>query len=204
MKADAGGILRFTAEAQESGERLDLVLSRHDGLSRSAVQKAIEAGNVTVNGLVAVKNYKIRTGDCIEYVQSVPQPLDASAENIPLDIVYEDNDIIVINKPQGMVVHPAAGNVNGTLVNALLYHCGDSLSGINGVIRPGIVHRIDKDTSGLLAVAKNDDAHRCLGGAAQAAHYVENLSRDCLGKFQGRYGYHRRSDCPGIRFTEKR
>ncbi len=162
MKADAGGILRFTAEAQESGERLDLVLSRHDGLSRSAVQKAIEAGNVTVNGLVAVKNYKIRTGDCIEYVQSVPQPLDASAENIPLDIVYEDNDIIVINKPQGMVVHPAAGNVNGTLVNALLYHCGDSLSGINGVIRPGIVHRIDKDTSGLLAVAKNDDAHRCL------------------------------------------
>lgn len=115
-----------------------------------------------VNGRAAAKNLKLGAGDTVEIVLPEPEPDEALPENIPLDVVYEDNDIIIINKPSGMVVHPAAGNPNGTLVNALLYHCGDSLSGIGGVMRPGIVHRIDKDTSGLIAVAKNDAAHLSL------------------------------------------
>jgi 23S rRNA pseudouridine1911/1915/1917 synthase len=127
--------------------------------TRSAIAKLISDGNVSVNGKVIAKNYKCKDNDNI--VVTVPDavPLEAQAENIPLDIVYEDDDLLVVNKPKGMVVHPAVGNYTGTLVNALLYHCKDSLSGINGVIRPGIVHRIDKDTSGLLIVAKNDMAH---------------------------------------------
>ncbi len=131
-------------------------------LTRSGVQKLIEEGNVLVNGRVPSKNHKLKAGD--EVTVQIPEPVayEAAAENIPLDIVYEDSDLLVVNKPRGMVVHPAAGNYTGTLVNALLYHCGDSLSGINGVMRPGIVHRIDKDTSGLLIVAKNDFAHRLL------------------------------------------
>ena len=139
--------------------RLDVFVSSHLGITRSSAQGLIDGGNVTVNGRAESKNYKLRLGDKIEIEELEPKELDVCAENIPLDIIYEDDDIVVVNKRSGMVVHPAPGNESGTLVNALLYHCGDTLSGINGVIRPGIVHRIDKDTSGLLVVAKNDEAH---------------------------------------------
>lgn len=145
------------------GTRIDKVICDElSELTRSAVQKIIDDGGVTVNGIAVSKNYKVRNND--EITVEIPEPkiLDVTAENIPLDIRYEDEDLLVVNKPKNMVVHPAAGNYSGTLVNALMYHCGDSLSGINGVIRPGIVHRIDKDTSGLLVVAKNDNAHRGL------------------------------------------
>ena len=142
------------------GERLDKLLTAFlDGMTRSAVQKIIDEGGVSCNGKVLSKNYKCRAGDRLDVVIPDARPLDVTAEDIPLDIVYEDSDLLVVNKPKGMVVHPANGNYEGTLVNALLHHCGDSLSGINGVIRPGIVHRIDKNTSGLLIVAKNDLAH---------------------------------------------
>ena len=149
----------FVADEADVGERLDRFISDKAGLSRSLVVKLIEDGNVKVGGKVENKNYKLRRGDTVELVMPEPEPDEASPEDIPLDIIYEDNDIIVINKPSGMVVHPASGVYSGTLVNALLYHCKGSLSGIGGVIRPGIVHRIDKDTSGLLVVAKNDAAH---------------------------------------------
>lgn len=140
-------------------ERLDVYVSRECGITRSSAQNLIDDGLVLVNGRVENKNYRLKEGDNIEIEEQEMKELDVQEENIPLDIVYEDQDIIVINKPSGMVVHPAPGNESGTLVNALLYHCKDSLSGINGVIRPGIVHRIDKDTSGLLVVAKNDESH---------------------------------------------
>lgn len=144
----------------ESGIRLDKFISVADvGLSRSAAVNLIDNSGVTVNEKQVDKKYKLSAGDIV--VLQIPDPVayEAKAENIPLDIFYEDDYLLVVNKPKGMVVHPAAGNYEGTLVNALLYHCGDSLSGINGVLRPGIVHRIDKDTSGLLIVAKNDFAH---------------------------------------------
>ena len=142
------------------GERIDKFLSvLVPDCSRNSIQKLIEQGNVTINGASVNKKYKVNTDDEILVVTGELKPLDAEPENIPLDIVYEDDDLLVVNKPRGMVVHPAPGNYTGTLVNALLYHCKDSLSGINGVLRPGIVHRIDKDTSGLLIVAKNDKAH---------------------------------------------
>ena len=146
--------------AEDAGERIDKFISNNaDGISRSYASKLIEDGNVSINGKAVAKNYKIKGTETIEILLPEPVGLDIVPQNIPLDIVYEDNDLIVINKPQGMVVHPAAGNYDGTLVNALLYHCGDNLSAINGVVRPGIVHRLDKDTSGLLVVAKNNDAH---------------------------------------------
>ncbi|MBQ8254796.1 MAG: RluA family pseudouridine synthase [Clostridia bacterium] len=144
------------------GLRLDVYVAEREKITRSASAKLIESGTVTVNGGTVSKNYRLREGDSVDTVIPEPTPDKAVPENIPLDIVYEDSDLLVVNKPKGMVVHPAAGNESGTLVNALLYHCGDSLSGINGVIRPGIVHRIDKDTSGLLVVAKNDASHVCL------------------------------------------
>lgn len=140
-------------------KRLDLYVSEVGKLTRSSAQLLIEDGYVLVNGKCEPKNYRLRQGDDVIIDEPEPKELLVEPENIPLNIVYEDGDIIVINKPSGMVVHPANGNESGTLVNALLYHCKDSLSGINGVIRPGIVHRIDKDTSGLLVVAKNDEAH---------------------------------------------
>lgn len=144
--------------------RLDKYLSdKLEDMTRSYLKKLISDDKaVLVNGNPAKPNYKLKPGDIIELAVPEPIELEIKAENIPLDIVYEDNDMLVVNKPQGMVVHPAAGNYTGTLVNALLYHCGDSLSGINGEKRPGIVHRIDKDTSGLLLVAKNDNAHQKL------------------------------------------
>lgn len=152
----------MTVDAAHSGERLDRFLADALSVTRSAVERLLDEGAVCVTGGTSAKNYRLRGGEHITVEIADPVPAEAQPENIPLDIVYEDADIIVINKPQGMVVHPAAGNPNGTLVNALLYHCGDSLSGVGGVARPGIVHRIDKDTSGLLVVAKNDAAHNAL------------------------------------------
>ena len=151
--------LTLRVEAAEAGTRIDKYLSERADLTRSAAVRLLEEGDVSVGGASVSKNYKVRTGDEIEVHIPEPEPDTALPENIPLDVVYEDADIIVINKPVGMVVHPAAGNPSGTLVNALLYHCKGSLSGIGGVLRPGIVHRIDKDTGGLLVVAKNDRAH---------------------------------------------
>ena len=140
-------------------KRLDVYVAEALGVTRSSAQILIDDGCVLVNGRKEAKNYRLRESDEVIIDEPEPKELEVEPENIPLNIVYEDEDIIVINKPSGMVVHPANGNESGTLVNALLYHCKDSLSGINGVIRPGIVHRIDKDTSGLLVVAKNDEAH---------------------------------------------
>ena len=150
----------FCLSCDSDAVRIDkFLVDNLDDVSRSAVQKIIDESGVTVNSKIVSKNYKCKSGD--EIVITVPdaKPLEAKAENIPLDIVYEDDYLLVVNKPKGMVVHPANGNPDGTLVNALLYHCKGDLSGINGVIRPGIVHRIDKDTSGLLVVAKTDKAH---------------------------------------------
>ena len=154
------GILSFRAE--EAGSRLDALAAQVTGLSRARVQKLIEDGCVTLNGKPAAKKDKPNPGDEIEIVLPESEDADAQPEDIPLDVVYEDADIIVVNKPVGMVVHPAPGHSSGTLVNALLYHCGDSLSGIGGVNRPGIVHRIDRDTSGLICAAKTDFAHQSL------------------------------------------
>ena len=155
-------VLRLEVTDGDVGERIDRYLTSAADLSRSLAVKLIESGDVTVGGRAVNKNYKLRAGDSLEIVFPEPVSDEAVPENIPLDVVYEDGDIVVINKPKGMIVHPATGIYTGTLVNALLYHCGDSLSGIGGVIRPGIVHRIDKDTSGLLVVAKNDEAHLSL------------------------------------------
>ena len=149
--------------AQESGERIDALLARHlDEVSRSAVQRMIESGCVRLNGESVRKNARVQSGDCVSLRLPELEELPLVAQDIPLDVVYEDADLIVVNKPRGLVVHPAPGHPDGTLVNALLFHCGDSLSGIGGEKRPGIVHRIDKDTSGLLIVAKNDAAHQKL------------------------------------------
>ncbi len=147
----------------EAGVRLDKLLSeRMPELTRSAIQNLMQDGCITLSGSPIKKNAKASAGDEIWVELPEPKETEIEPEDIPLDIVYEDGDIVVVNKPRGMVVHPAPGNWSGTLVNALMYHCGDSLSGINGEIRPGIVHRIDKDTSGLLVVAKNDRAHQSL------------------------------------------
>ena len=154
--------LLFSAESGDVGMRIDKFLAEKSGESRSFITRLIESGAVSVNGREISKNYKIGLGDTVGLSLPEPEDCEALPEDIPLDIVYEDEDIIVINKPKGMIVHPATGIYTGTLVNALMYHCKDSLSGIGGVIRPGIVHRIDKDTSGLLVVAKNDDAHLSL------------------------------------------
>ena len=154
--------MKYTVEARDAGKRLDAFLAENTDLSRSAAAKLIESGAVTINGKKTEKKYLIKEGDEAEVILPEVEEYEAVPENIPLNVVYEDSDIIVINKPSGMVVHPAPGNYTGTLVNALLFHCKDSLSGIGGVMRPGIVHRIDKDTSGLLVVAKNDASHRAL------------------------------------------
>lgn len=152
----------MTHTVELGGKRLDAYIAEVFDMSRSAAAKLCEQGLVSVGGSVAQKKYAVCAGDVIEICPPKPEPLDALPENIPLNVVYEDDYIIVINKPSGMVVHPAPGNYSGTLVNALLYHCRESLSGIGGVMRPGIVHRIDKDTSGLLVVAKCDEAHAAL------------------------------------------
>lgn len=153
-------ILSFTVDECESGDRLDMFLSqKKNEYSRSFFQRLITGGAVVVNGkLLKKSSYQVKEDDKITVEFPEPLKIDVEAEDIPLDFVYQDNDIAVINKPQGMVVHPAVGNYSGTLVNALLYHCKD-LSGINSELRPGIVHRLDKDTSGLIVIAKNDEAH---------------------------------------------
>ena len=159
---------KLTRTADRSGERVDAFLSRTvEELTRSAAQKLLEEGAVSVNGKAVKKNYKTTPGDVLEVVLPDPEPVDVVAQNIPLDVVYEDGDVIVVNKPVGMVVHPAPGHPDGTLVNALLYHCQNTLSGINGELRPGIVHRIDRDTSGLIIAAKNDKAHLALAAQLQ-------------------------------------
>ncbi|GMQ59861.1 RluA family pseudouridine synthase [Vallitalea sediminicola] len=153
----------FLIQIEDVGIRIDKYLTdRLPEYSRSFIQKLIKENNLTVNNNVIKSNYKLRLEDEIIIVIPEPKELDIVAENIPLDIVYEDKDVILVNKPQGMVVHPAPGHYTGTLVNAIMYHCKEDLSGINGVMRPGIVHRIDKDTSGVLIVCKNDNAHESI------------------------------------------
>lgn len=160
----------FAAEKEDVGTRIDVFLAENmEDLSRSGVQKLIDEGMITLNGGKTKANYKLREKDVIDVTVPEVKEVEILPEDIPLDILYEDADVIVVNKPQGMVVHPAPGHTSGTLVNALMFHCGDDLSGINGEKRPGIVHRIDKDTSGVLMIAKNDMAHQSL--AAQLAEH---------------------------------
>ncbi|MBQ5320456.1 MAG: RluA family pseudouridine synthase [Oscillospiraceae bacterium] len=150
----------FIVEEDFSGERIDRYLSvKLSNITRSRIQIIAENGGISVGGKTVGKNYKVKSGETISFFEDEPEEIDVSPEDIPLDIVYEDSDVIVVNKKKGMVVHPASGNKSGTLVNALLFHCKGSLSGINGYLRPGIVHRIDKDTSGLIIAAKNNISH---------------------------------------------
>lgn len=171
-------ILVCTVTAEHSGRRADAVLAALTDLSRSALARLTEEGAVRRGGAPIDKKTVLRAGDEIEIALPPPVPCEAQPENIPLDVIYEDADVIVINKPKGMVVHPAPGHEHGTLVSALLYHCGDSLSGIGGVARPGIVHRIDRDTTGLIAAAKNDAAHLAL--AAQLADHTMHRQYEAL------------------------
>lgn len=165
--------------ANEPGVRLDAFLAAQiETLTRAQAAKLIERGEVTVNGKVAGKSAKLNGGEQIAVTLPEPEPVEAVAQDIPLDVVYEDSDVIVVNKPAGLVVHPAPGHADGTLVNALLYHCGASLSGIGGALRPGIVHRIDRDTSGLIIAAKNDLAHQAL--AAQLSDHTLARTYECV------------------------
>ncbi len=186
--ADEANRVYCEVQPDDAGTRLDQFASKCAELTRSAAARLIEEGSVTVNSKAVAKNYKVAAGDAVEIMLPEPEPAEALPENIPLDIVYEDEDIIVINKPVGMVVHPAAGNPTGTLVNALLYHCGASLSGVGGVIRPGIVHRIDKDTSGLLVVAKNDEAHLFLSEQLKGHHISRIYTAIAVGNFREESG----------------
>lgn len=175
----------FIIDGTALNMRIDKYLADSiENQTRSAIVLLIENGNVTVNNKSIPKNYKLKNNDVIEV--NIPKPVEyeAKAENIPLDIVYEDNDLIIVNKPKGMVVHPAAGNYEGTLVNALLYHCKDNLSGINGVLRPGIVHRIDKNTSGLLIVAKNDKSHKFLAEQIKEHSFTREYQAVVIGNIK--------------------
>lgn len=181
------------------GERLDKFLFSELGeISRSYIQKLIEDKKITINGNPTNKKYKVVYGDNVEVFLPDPEPIDILPEKIDLDIIYEDDDLLVVNKPKDMVVHPATGNYSGTLVNALLYHCQNSLSGINGILRPGIVHRIDKDTSGLLIVAKNDTAHNFLSKQIKNHSFTReyeavvygNIKND-IGTIKGNIGRHK-------------
>lgn len=176
-------------QAEEQGTRLDKFLSEQlEDYTRSFLQKQIDEGNVDVNGKKVASKYKVQMGDTITV--GIPEPIDVDilAEDIPVEIVYEDNDLLIINKPQDMVVHPAPGNYKGTLVNALLYHCKEGLSGINGEIRPGIVHRIDKDTSGLLMIAKNDKTHLALSEKLKDHDITRRYHAIVYGKFKEQEG----------------
>ena len=169
----------------QAGRRADQFLADSlPQLTRSAAQKLLEEGAVTLNGKPVKKNYKTAAGDELVVALPDPTPVDIVPQNIPLDVVYEDEDVIAVNKPVGLVVHPAAGHPDGTLVNALLYHCGDSLSGINGVLRPGIVHRIDRDTSGLIIAAKNDFAHLALAEQLQDHSLYREYEAVCVGNLK--------------------
>ncbi|MCH5192072.1 MAG: RluA family pseudouridine synthase [Oscillospiraceae bacterium] len=181
--------LKVSVEQEYEGERLDKFLSLLlKETSRSAIQRLIENGSVTVNEKSVSKNYRVSVDDEVLMRIGELRPPDTEPENIPIDIIYEDNDLLVVNKPRGMVVHPAPGNYSGTLVNALLYHCKDSLSGINGVLRPGIVHRIDKDTSGLLIVAKNDIAHMGLAEQIKEHSFTREYNAVVCGKMKNEIG----------------
>ena len=171
-------ILLQTSE-EDRGARLDAFLAHTmEDLTRSAAAKAIEEGRVLVSGKVPSKSLKLTGNETIEFTPEEPAPIDAVPQDIPLDVVYEDDDVIVVNKPSGLVVHPAPGHPDGTLVNALLFHCGASLSGVGGALRPGIVHRIDRDTSGLIIAAKNDYAHQFL--SAQLADHTLARTYECI------------------------
>jgi len=173
----------------DTAERIDKFVAENvDDLSRNSVGLLIDNGGILVNNSKVSKSYKLKKNDEISIV--IPDPVSdkAEPEDIELDIVYEDDDLLVVNKPKGMVVHPAPGNYSGTLVNALLFHCGESLSGINGVIRPGIVHRIDKNTSGLLIVAKNDNAHNFLANQIKEHSFVREYEAICTGVFKDECG----------------
>lgn len=175
---------------EDAGTRLDKYLAANlTEYTRSFIQKQIENGAVLVNDKVVNNKYQVKQGD--EITISIPEPVevDIVAENIPIDIVYEDNDLLIVNKPQNMVVHPAPGNYTGTLVNALLYHCKEGLSGINGEIRPGIVHRIDKDTSGLLMIAKNDRAHLGLSELLKDHNITRKYQAIVYGKLKSEHGF---------------
>ena len=188
----------FILECDENAVRIDAWLAgKLEEYSRSYIQKLSQDGNIKVNGVQVKSNYKLKTGDIVTAQIPAAEVLQVTAEEIPLDIVYEDEHLIVINKPKGMVVHPAAGNYSGTLVNALMKHCGESLSDINGVIRPGIVHRIDKDTSGLLVVAKNNHAHEFLSKKLKTHEIkreyialVEGIIYENAGKIDAPIGRH--------------
>ena len=170
-------LLKTTEDSR--GKRLDAYLAESlDELTRSAAANLIEAGAVIVGGKAAAKSLKLLGGETVEVALPEPEPIDAVPQDIPLDVVYEDGDVIVVNKPSGMVVHPAPGHADGTLVNALLYHCGASLSGIGGALRPGIVHRIDRDTSGLIIAAKNDAAHQSL--TSQLSDHTLGRTYECI------------------------
>ena len=183
-EAENGQFNTFSVSEADAFKRLDVFVGDKAALSRSAAARLIDEGRVTVNGKKASKNLKLSVGNTVEVEIPEAEPCEAQPENIPLDVIYEDEDIIVVCKPQGMVVHPAAGNSTGTLVNALLYHCGDSLSGIGGVVRPGIVHRIDKDTGGLLVVAKNDEAHISLSEQLKVHEVSRIYTAIALGNFK--------------------
>ena len=171
--------LTLQANKEDAGTRVDAWLAaRVEGLTRSAAARLLEEGRVTWNGKVLAKNHKLTGAETLELSLPEPEPVGAAPQDIPLDIVYEDGDVIVVNKPKGLVVHPAPGHPDGTLVNALLHHCGDSLSGIGGEKRPGIVHRIDRDTSGLIIAAKNDAAHAAL--SAQLSDHTLARTYECL------------------------
>ena len=159
--------LILQAAGEDTGKRLDAWLAEQTELTRSAAQKLLEEGRVTAGGKPLAKNTRLTGAETVSVLLPEPETVDIVPQDIPLDVVYEDGDVIVVNKPKGLVVHPAPGHPDGTLVNALLYHCGDSLSGINGELRPGIVHRIDRDTSGLIIAAKNDAAHVKLAAQLQ-------------------------------------
>ena len=179
----------LTRTADRPGERADAFLARVvPDLTRSAAQRLLEAGAVRLAGRPVRKNYRTAPGDVLEVDIPAPQPVDLVPQDIPLDIVYEDGDVIVVNKPVGMVVHPAPGHSDGTLVNALLYACGDSLSGINGQLRPGIVHRIDRDTSGLIIAAKNDMAHLSLSEQLQDHSLARTYEAIVVGSFRAETG----------------
>ena len=161
-------ILTLQPNKEDAGRRVDAWLAANlEDMTRSAAARLLEEGRVTCGGKALAKNYKLTGAETLEVALPEPEPVDVTPQDIPLDVVYEDGDVIVVNKPKGLVVHPAPGHPDGTLVNALLYHCGDSLSGIGGELRPGIVHRIDRDTSGLIIAAKNDAAHQCLAAQLQ-------------------------------------
>lgn len=171
-------------ELEDVGIRIDKFLSEQlEDLSRSYIQKLIKDENILVNDKKIKPNYKIMNGDRIQVFIPDPQVLDIQPENIPLDILYEDDDIILVNKPKGMVVHPAAGHYSGTLVNALMYHCKDHLSGINGVLRPGIVHRIDMNTTGVIVACKNDKAHNCIAEQLSVHSITRKYEAICLNCF---------------------